>query len=201
MKLPNIAPTELRVDTLKAWSKNPRKAEEKDLQDLRDKMKNRGQIDTLLVAEDGIVINGNHRLKVLQELGVEKVWAFVVKAPTNKEKLEYALDANGHVANFMREKLSDLLMEIPDFNMEGFSINMGTSMKLSEIDLKAPNLSLGGGEGGASGSSDKITFKFQTAGDQSYARDLLNKLKGSKGFDSDVEALMFMLEQTADNDD
>jgi len=121
------------IKKLKGWKSNPRDAEPADLQRLRGQLEKHGQYKALLVAEDGTVLGGNMRLKVMTEMGVKKVWVSVVEAPDDKTKLEYALSDNDRAGFYLRDKLTDLISVIPEMNMELYKIDLGFTVALSDI--------------------------------------------------------------------
>lgn len=65
--------TTVPVEALKLWDKNPRFASDKELKRLRRNIERLGFYKPLLVIEDGTVIGGNQRLKVLRQMGEKEV--------------------------------------------------------------------------------------------------------------------------------
>lgn len=122
------------IDRLTPWANNPRDAEDKDLERIKDQIKDLGLHNGLLVHEDGTVLGGNMRLRVLKEMGYTKVPVRVVDAPTEERKLKYALSDNDRAGFYLRDKLTGQLAALPDFDVSMFNVDMGFSTSLAEIN-------------------------------------------------------------------
>ena len=93
-----------KLNDLRLWPKNPRIAEDKDLERLKKQIKELGVYKPLLVTPDGEILGGNMRFKMLKELVKEDpikyefVWVSVVDAWTDSERLKYALSDNAQLS-------------------------------------------------------------------------------------------------------
>lgn len=102
-----------------------------------------GQYKPLLVTMDkagrGIVLGGNMRLTALRELVAEghgqfeKVWISIVQAEDDKTKLEYALSDNDRAGTYDNKNLFDMVEGMPDFDLQGYSIDYGGATSLQDI--------------------------------------------------------------------
>jgi len=72
------------------------------------------------------------RLKAFQDMGVEKVWVTVVRAPDEKTKLEYALSANDAAGRYDDQMLAELVTNTPDIALDDYKVDLG-----DPIDLEA----------------------------------------------------------------
>lgn len=135
--------TMLPLTSLVPWKDNPRDIEEEELIKLKDKIVALGQYKPLIVTMEGdtaIVIGGNMRIQAMElaadEQGIPHeeylVWVSEVKAPTDKEKLEYALVDNENAGTTNQEKLGALLAR-PEY--EGFDIDRYKVQVDDNVDL------------------------------------------------------------------
>lgn len=114
-----------KLQELKLWDKNPRDILDNDFERLKLLISKLGLFKPFIITEDNIVLGGNMRLKACLELGIEDVPVSIVKASTDKEKLEYALADNDRAGYYVEEKLKELVISIPDFDIQNFSIDLG----------------------------------------------------------------------------
>lgn len=130
------------IDKLDNWQRNPRKMDEAGKLRLKAQLLKLQQYKPLLIVIDGergIVLGGNMRLTSMRELANEgheqfrKVWVSVVDAPDDKTKLEYALSDNDTIGTYEKRDLYEMVMEIPEFNLEGYHIDSGNSMDLEGL--------------------------------------------------------------------
>jgi len=129
--------TMAKVDFLKVWAKNPKVAENKDLKKLEHQIKELGIYKPILIAlekNNAVVLGGNQRLKVLQELAkkdesYQYIWVSLVEAPTDELKLKYALSDNEQIGKYTREKLREAL---------GDFVNQPSMFEQYNLDLSSP---------------------------------------------------------------
>lgn len=114
---------EMKIDDLMPADYNPRKdlqPGDKEYEKLRKSIQEFGYVDAVIWNKrTGFVVGGHQRLKVLKELGYEKVQVSVVDLDEQKEKaLNVAL--NKIEGDWDKALLKDLLEEIDtgDFDME-----------------------------------------------------------------------------------
>ena len=105
-----------KVSELKSFEGNPRKANEKEIQDLDKSLSRFNLADPLVINTDGEVIGGNFRLSRLKEKGIKEV---DVRIPsrilTRKEAEELNLRLNKNQGSWDNEVLAnfseDLLLD------------------------------------------------------------------------------------------
>lgn len=113
------------ISNLYNWSKNPRKVMKEDYQRLRHQMEDLGIYVPLLVTQEGEVLGGNTRLRVMQDMEISDVWVSVVEPKTEAEKVKYALSSNDMVGTYDDEQLGDLLMGIDqEIDLQDYHVSM-----------------------------------------------------------------------------
>lgn len=126
---------EVNINRIRCWNKNPRDIHQQDLGRLKAQIQRLGVYKPLVaVSENGryVVLGGNMRLRALQELGFKKVEISVVRAPTEKERIEYALSDNDRAGFYVGEKLEELIRPYEgDLDLSEFKV---------DLDVKAMNL-------------------------------------------------------------
>lgn len=107
IKLEGIGKEMRPVASLKGWAENPRVVIESDLKRLKTQLGwTKGELfKPIIILEDGTVLGGNQRLKVLKEMGVEKVWVKIVHPKNEEEKIKYGLSDNGRAGAYREEDL------------------------------------------------------------------------------------------------
>ena len=126
------------IDKLHEWSSNPRSIQSKDFDRLKKQLyKNKQEqgdylFKPLVIAKDGTVLGGNFRLKALRELGATDVWVSIVKAETEKEKLEYALMDNDRAGSYT-EELANLSAGFPEIEWRDYAIDFHTPISLDTL--------------------------------------------------------------------
>ena len=124
------------------WDKNPRGILKKDFERLKRQIKRLGVYKPLVVCEDGgkkgkrrlVVLGGNMRLLALRELGIKEVEVSVVKAPTDKERIEYSLSDNDRAGYYEEERLAELIYPyLEEINLEDFKIDLGKLVDLKDV--------------------------------------------------------------------
>lgn len=122
-----------KIDTLRNWDKNPRSISEKDFKRLLVQIKKLGQYKPLIITDDGLVLGGNMRLRAYRELNIDDVWVSVVDAPTQKERLEYALSDNDRAGQYDEEVLADLIRDTQGFDQDLYRIDLGKLSTIKEL--------------------------------------------------------------------
>jgi len=105
-----------KVSELKHWEENPRKITPQKLEELKEKIKERGFHDVLKLDEDGMILSGNMRKEALEQLGIEEVNVLVPdRALTTEEKILIGIESNIQAGEFDNDILkgfgSDILFE------------------------------------------------------------------------------------------
>lgn len=131
------------IGELVTWKNNPRVLDEEDKERLKKQLLDLGQYKPLLVTiEDGfgVVLGGNMRLTVMQELAdeghteFEKVWVSVVEANTDERKLKYALSDNDRAGRYNESQLTKLVRDAGGTEMfEDYRIDTGYATTLDSI--------------------------------------------------------------------
>lgn len=125
--------TYTHIDNLQNWEKNPRGITEVDFKRLKESIKKRGQFKPSVVTTDGVVLGGNMRLRAYKELGITEVWISIVNAPDDKTKLEYALADNDRAGYYEEDKLAELVISVPELNLEEFKVDLGKLTTLTDL--------------------------------------------------------------------
>ena len=85
----------MRISDLKPHPKNEEiYGHNEDISDLVEKIKRSGQVHTLVVTSNGIVLAGHRRLRACKELGIEEVNVEIVDFDTPEQEIEYLIDNN-----------------------------------------------------------------------------------------------------------
>jgi len=119
------------------WDKNPRGILKTDFERLKKQIRKLGIYKPLLACkEDGkyVVLGGNMRIRALQELGMKEVDVSVVKAPTEREKIEYSLSDNDRAGYYEEERLAELVYPyLKEINLEDYKVDLGSLVSLKKI--------------------------------------------------------------------
>lgn len=114
----------VKINDLKPYSKNAKKHPKKQIEQIKQSIKQFGFNDPIGVWKDNIVIEGHGRLKALKELGYEEVECIRLDHLSDEERKAYTL-AHNKVAesewdfNLLDEELSDILtIDMEDFGFE-----------------------------------------------------------------------------------
>lgn len=85
----------MKISDLKPHPKNEEiYGHNEDISDLVEKIKRSGQVHTLVVTSNGIVLAGHRRLRACKELGIEEVNVEIVDFDTPEQEIEYLIDNN-----------------------------------------------------------------------------------------------------------
>lgn len=121
------------IESLRNWDKNPRSIAKKDFNRLLEQIKKLGQYKPLIITDDGLVLGGNMRLRAYRELGITDIWVSVVVAPTQKERLEYALSDNDRAGQYDEEVLAELIRDTQGFDEDLYRIDLGKLSTIKEL--------------------------------------------------------------------
>lgn len=166
------------ISKLHNWAKNPKFVEPTDLERLKTQIQELGQYKPLIVSTEGEVLGGNQRLKAYKELGITEVWVSVVSPKNEAQKLAYALSDNDEVGQYDREKLIPLIENVPDLDLEQYSVNLGTPIKLQDLIFDVDPDSLGDDFNLPSGDKsefEQITFTLHKEQAQ-FIKDMLKSV-------------------------
>lgn len=172
---------------------------------LKANLARNGQIENIIVREvdDGYeVVNGNHRLMALRELGVETVVCYNLGAASLAAAQRVAIETNETKFATDNVKLAEIVRELEtDFSL----VELSETMPFSEEELRDMNRLLefdwsdfdkaaeagSGGEGSATGAFTK-TLRL-VLDESAYDAWMRWKARASEllGYDSDARALEF----------
>lgn len=100
------------IDKLIEWDKNPRSVEDKDLERLKRQMQFLGQYKPLLVTEDGIVVGGNMRLRVMRDLKITEVWITELAfGKTESDPIKFKAIIDGEVQEREYDSIEQIMIE------------------------------------------------------------------------------------------
>jgi DNA modification methylase len=129
----------VQLDDLTPWEDNPRFISPADLARLMNQIKRLGQYKPLIVDDNNVILGGNMRYRALRQMGIKEVWVSRVHPKTETERVEYALSDNDRAGQTDEEALAQLLMSVPDINLDDFKVDLGELTSLgSLLDKYAP---------------------------------------------------------------
>lgn len=126
------------ISELSNWDKNPSTISKEDYLDLKRMFKEYGQRYPVWVnsgkhyGTSGTVIAGNHRYKVMLELGFVEVWVEVFDVKDEKNFLFLAFQEQKMYKSWQEDKAAELLYPFrgdPDF--ESIKINLANPVEMS----------------------------------------------------------------------
>jgi hypothetical protein len=120
-KLPKVEYKILKLSKLNPAKYNPRFMTEAELYELECSIEIGGMLEPLVVNKDMTVIGGHQRLKVLQsKFDIDETMCTVVNVDKRTEK-KLNLALNKITGNWDEEKLIDLIYELKDDRLPGYS--------------------------------------------------------------------------------
>ena len=128
---------EVPIDQVDTWDKNPRNVKKTEFNRLKAMITKLGVYKPLIcVLEKGryITLGGNFRLRACRDLGHETVGISIVKAPTDAQKLEYALSDNDPIAEYDDQTLAEMIYgEKDNISTELFKVNLVKPMSIDGL--------------------------------------------------------------------
>jgi hypothetical protein len=129
------------INDLRLWAKNPKISESSDLERLKKQIVELGVYKPLICTEDGTLLGGNQRYKVLKELYKENkekfewVWVSVVEAWTEAEMFKYAISDNDIIGKYTREKIMEAIPEFAgqESLFEDYKFDFGVKKNIEEV--------------------------------------------------------------------
>jgi len=152
--------TAVPIERIHPWTKNPRDIKKKDLDRLKTQLKRLGQFRNLICIKNStappeakeetvpdselIVIDGNQRLKAMQELGFTKVNVTIIKVDSMSELIELSLAANDRAGKYDDGELAELLYPyVEDIPLNAYKVDLAPAASLqSVIDAFTPDLEM-----------------------------------------------------------
>jgi len=134
---------EIDIKKLKYCTWNPRKIATEDLDRLKNSIREFGQVQTLVIDENNIVLGGNQRLKALRELtytGNIKVIRLTGYSEAEKKAINLALNkiSGEWNNNLLAGLLQEIKLEGMDWTLSGFSMTdlQELNITFEDLDLK-----------------------------------------------------------------
>lgn len=125
------------IDSVKLWDKNPRNIRPDDYERMKRQIQKLGMYKPLVACRDNgefIVLGGNMRLKALKEMGIKEVDLSIVDAPTEKERIEFALSDNDQAGFYDTDLLSELVMpHVDEIPLNDFKIELSDAVTVQAI--------------------------------------------------------------------
>ncbi len=122
-----------KVADLKLWDKNPRKIDKRQFELLKNKIKDLGDFQPILITKDNIVVGGNMRLRAYKELEITETDVIVIDPKNKQEFFKYAEAHNFEAGYWDRELLAELALEIEDLKLDDFDFKIGAFESLQDI--------------------------------------------------------------------
>ncbi len=111
MQEKNIQIEYVSIDTLKPYEKNPRKWSDEATEQLKESVKRFGLVDPLVANQakgrEGVVLGGNFRLKILEEMGIKQVPVVFVNISDSEKEAELCIRLNKNQGSFDNELLAE----------------------------------------------------------------------------------------------
>lgn len=134
-----------KVSDLRHWEKNPRVITQEKLEELKEKIMERGFHDVLKLDEDGMILSGNMRKEALEQLGIEEVNVLIPdRALTEEEKILVGIESNIQAGEWDWKSLAsfdkELLINV-GFSEEECRVNFGiTDAELQDVEIERMKL-------------------------------------------------------------
>ena len=135
---------EVPIEKIANWKDNPKSIKEEDLKRLKYQIKKLGVYKPLLVTRalkkdkagtaKYISLGGNQRLKAFGELKTQIIPCSLVKADTQKKRIEYSLSDNDQMGRYESDLLNDLVLpEMDNLDLDMFKLDLGELTGLEEF--------------------------------------------------------------------
>lgn len=127
------------IAELKEWDRNPRTIDRVGFERLKAQINRVKEITgeylykPLLITPDNVVIGGNMRLRVLRDLGVDKVWVNVINVKNEQEMIEIALSDNDQAGKTEKDLLLELIEQYPQIKLSDYAVNFDTPTTLDDF--------------------------------------------------------------------
>lgn len=138
--------TMAKLSWLRSWDKNPRVTDKTQLEKLKSQIEELGVYKPLVIyleKDNGTILGGNQRYKILKELqkehqakGSDKydfVWVSVVNAESDVDKLKYAISDNFSAGKYSREKLREVLKVDQASLFSQYQIEFSEKQEIDEL--------------------------------------------------------------------
>lgn len=125
----------IKVADLIPYEKNPRKIPQSAIDDVRESIRQCGQLDPIEIDENNVILAGHTRRLAYMAEGIEEVDAIRYTGMTEKQKRKYRILANktGERSGWDYELLE---WELEDLDFEGYDFGLDTST-LNDVDIES----------------------------------------------------------------
>jgi len=178
------------------WDKNPRGILKADFERLKKQIRKLGVYKPLVAYKENgkyIVLGGNMRIRALQELRLKEVEVSVVKAETEKEKIEFSLSDNDRAGYYEEEELAELVYPyLDEIKLEDFKVDLGEAIDLKQVvERYGPDIDDGADEVPEIDDTPAITKMGDLftlgkhrlmCGDSTKAEDVARLMRGEKKY-------------------
>jgi len=131
------------IGSCSPWSKNPKAVKKSDYDRCKRQILDLGLYKPLIACPpdksepgDWIILGGNTRLAILEDLNQDEVEISIVYPKNEAERLKYALSDNDIVGEIIEEKLAELAyINREKINLADFKINLAPPVSLETITL------------------------------------------------------------------
>jgi len=121
-----------KVSELREWKDNPRSITKEAFERLKKHITDHGQMQPLVITNDGEVLGGNMRLKAYRELGINDIWIKVVEPKDENDKLRIALVLNDRAGFYDDDLLANLLPNY-DIDWSQYSVDLKEPTNLRDL--------------------------------------------------------------------
>lgn len=122
-----------KTSELKGWEQNPRTVDKKSFERLKLQVERLGVYKPLLINQQNLVLGGNMRLRVFQELKIDEVICSRVLTDNDAQMMEYALSDNDQIGVTDEAVVAEFATMHPDVKTELFAINSAPMKLVSSI--------------------------------------------------------------------
>ncbi len=105
----------VNIDELHNYAQNPRLINKKDFERLKKHITIHGQMQPLVVTQEGEVLGGNMRLRAYQEIGIKDIWIEIVSPKDDADKLKISLVLNDRAGYYDDNLIANMM---PNYNIE-----------------------------------------------------------------------------------
>lgn len=123
-----------KVSSLFNWNDNPRAIKQDRFEELKDRIKRRGQFKPLIITPDGEVLGGNMRLRAFRDLGIDEAWVSVITPENEADKIKIALEDNEELGYYEDQAVAELIEKYKgEIDLTKYKLHLGEPKSLEEI--------------------------------------------------------------------
>lgn len=105
----------VNIEELHNYAQNPRSINKRDFERLKKHIVVHGQMQPLVVTQEGEVLGGNIRLRAYQEIGIKDIWIELVNPKDEEDKLKISLVLNDRAGYYDDNLIANMM---PNYNIE-----------------------------------------------------------------------------------